>query len=97
MGVLDTVYRLLGTASDIFQIGNEGPNLKNVGGVLEVRNEDDDAYAVLRVADAVADDDVVTKRALDLATGGTAGTTIFTTEGGLVYTTTGDVVVKVSS
>jgi len=39
----------LGTMSDTFQVGKGGPNIKNNSGVIESRNDDDDAYVQMDV------------------------------------------------
>lgn len=45
-----TIADLIGTFSNIFQLGKGGPKVKNNAGVLEVRNAADNAYANLVVA-----------------------------------------------
>jgi len=50
----------------IFSVGKNGPKIKNNAGVIEVKNAADSAYAKLRADHPVADNDVVTKRYLEL-------------------------------
>jgi hypothetical protein len=57
-----------GTTSDLFQINFSGPNLKNVGGNLNVRDVADAAFVNVRGADAVIPDDLVTLRQLNAFT-----------------------------
>jgi len=59
--------RLLGTLSNLFQIGESGPQLKNNASVLEVRNDADAAFSKLRAASPTGNDDVVTKAYGDVA------------------------------
>lgn len=47
------------------KLGKGGPRVKNNAGVVEARNTADNAFAVVRAADPVALDDVVTKRYLE--------------------------------
>lgn len=68
--------RLLGLIGSIFQIDveNDGPQLKHPGsGVLEVRNSADSAYSIIRGAEPVGDDDLVTKKYHDDNTPGRPG------------------------
>lgn len=58
--------KLRGITESILQIaGTSGPQLKASGGAVEMRDAADAAYANARGADAVAADDLVTKRQLD--------------------------------
>lgn len=57
-------YGLRGV-SDNVKVGNAGPRVKNNAGVIEARNTADNAFAVVRSADPVGLDDVVTKRYLE--------------------------------
>jgi hypothetical protein len=52
---------ILGTVSNLFSIGDGGPNWKNNAGALEARNNADSAFAVVRAADPVGAQDAVTK------------------------------------
>ena len=62
--------KIRGTIEDIFQIGlNGGINLKNVGGVLEIKNEGDSALVVIRSAQPVGDNDVATKKFVETING----------------------------
>ena len=54
--------KLRGTFSTLFQIGEQGPQLKNNAGVVEARNSADAAFVKVRGADPVIADDLVTKR-----------------------------------
>lgn len=52
-----------GIIGNIFHFDSgDGPALKNNAGVIEARNAADDAYNIVRGADPVGDDDLVTKR-----------------------------------
>jgi hypothetical protein len=53
-------YGLNGIAGTV-ELGKGGPKVKDSSGVIEARNNADDAYAVLRAATPVADNDVATK------------------------------------
>ena len=83
------------------ELGKRGPRVKNNSNVVELRNQADDDFAVLRAGTPVGDDDVVTKGYLetraDIAvTGqinggsppavGTLGTIYLCTTSGGVYT-----------
>lgn len=54
-----------GTIETIFQIGLGGPNIKNNAGVIEARNAGDSAFAVVRGATPVGDNDLVNKQYAD--------------------------------
>ena len=54
--------KLRGTFSTLFQLGDQGPQLKNNAGVVEARNSADAAFVKVRGADPVGADDLVTKR-----------------------------------
>lgn len=56
MAVGDKWAKLRGTLRTIFQLGIGGPNLKNNGGVVEVKNAADTAYADLRVKQLAIND-----------------------------------------
>lgn len=57
----DIFKKLRGIIGDILQIGTAGPNIKNSGGILQIRDADDTAFARLQAAAPTADQDVVTK------------------------------------
>lgn len=59
-------YGLTGVGSPL-EVTKGGAKLKNNSGVLESRNNADDAYAILRAADGSASNDVVNKGQLDAA------------------------------
>lgn len=65
--------KIKGVLVAAFQIdaANAGPLLKNTGGILEIRNEDDNAYAVIRGDTPVAPNDLVTKTYADSIIAGT--------------------------
>jgi hypothetical protein len=60
--------KIRGTIETIFQLGLNGPNLKNNGGNVDVRNAGDTAYVNARGADPVIPDDLTTKRYVDALT-----------------------------
>lgn len=51
-----------GTFETLFQLGKDGPNLKNNSGVIEARNAADSDYVRMKAATPVDDADVVTKK-----------------------------------
>lgn len=51
--------KIRGTIESIFQIGLGGPQLKNVGGVIEARNATDSALAVVRGGAAIGVNDLM--------------------------------------
>lgn len=53
--------KILGTLSSTFQLGKSGPLLKNNSGIIEARNAADNAYAIVRGATPVNDNDLATK------------------------------------
>ena len=54
--------KLRGTMESIFQIGKAGPNIKNNSGVVEIRDTNDSAFAILRASGSpVGDNDLITK------------------------------------
>jgi len=57
-------YRQSGV-SNVLEFSKGGAKVKNSSGVIEARNNADSAYAVLRAADPVAANDVVTKQYLE--------------------------------
>jgi hypothetical protein len=63
--------KIKGTIESIFQLGLGGPNLKNNGGAVEVRNAGDTAFAVARGATPVGANDLATKAYVD--SGGASG------------------------
>lgn len=68
-------YGLTGVGSPL-ELSKGGAKLKNSSGVLESRNNADDAYAILRVADGAASNDAVNKGQLDAVSQGNAFTTV---------------------
>lgn len=65
----DVVSNLLGTWSNTFFFGKNGPLIKNNSGVLEARNSGDSAYALMRgSSSAVGPNDLITKQYFDTAT-----------------------------
>lgn len=91
--------KIRGTIETAFQIGLGGPNLKANGAVVEARNAGDSAYAIMRGASPVGNNDLTTKQYVDnLATrfviagqfdGNNALPSNTSTERYLVVTTTG--------
>jgi hypothetical protein len=66
MSAIGEILRLLGTASSFFHVGGpKGPAFKRNGTALEARTFDDAAFAVLRGATPIADNDVATKQYVD--------------------------------
>lgn len=58
--------KIRGTLETIFQLGGPtGPNLKNNSGAVEARNSADSAFAVMRAASPVGDNDVANKTYVD--------------------------------
>lgn len=57
--------KILGTIESSFQLGLAGPKLKASTGAVEARNAADNAYAVLRGAPPVGNNDLVTKQYAD--------------------------------
>ena len=57
-------YRQSGV-SNVLEFSKGGAKVKNSSGAIEARNNGDSAYAVLRAADPVAANDVVTKQYLE--------------------------------
>jgi hypothetical protein len=57
--------KIRGTIETAFQLGLGGPNLKNNAGAIEARNAGDSAFAVVRGALPVGDNDLVTKTYAD--------------------------------
>lgn len=51
-------FGLIGVGTNV-QLGKSGPRIKNNSGAVEVKNAADNAFAVLRVADPVSDNDAV--------------------------------------
>ena len=52
--------KLRGTLETIFQLGKQGPQLKNSSGIVQIRNSDDTAFAKLQAAAPEGDNDAVT-------------------------------------
>jgi hypothetical protein len=65
-------YGQSGVGPDV-QIGRQGARYKSVGGIVQIRNAGDTAYARTQGADSVVDDDYVTRRQLLAAGGALAG------------------------
>lgn len=57
--------KIKGTIETIFQLGLGGPNLKANAGAVEARNAADSAFAIVRGASPVNDNDLVTKQYVD--------------------------------
>jgi hypothetical protein len=57
--------KIRGTIETIFQLGLNGPNLKNNGGAIEGRNSGDTAFTVVRGDTPVAANDLTTKAYVD--------------------------------
>ncbi len=53
--------KIKGTIETVFQIGLGGPQLKNNGGSVDVRNAADTAFVAVRALDPVGANDAVTK------------------------------------
>ncbi len=64
---MSVTMNVKGTSSDTFQVGKGGPKLKRNSNAIEARNTADSAYEVVRVADAVSDNDAVNKGQLTQA------------------------------
>ena len=60
--------KIRGTIESAFQIGLNGPQWKNNASVLEARNSGDSAFAVVRGASPVADNDLANKQYVDTIT-----------------------------
>lgn len=60
MSLKSKIQHLVGTASQLFQIGLGGVKLKNVSGNLQVRNAADNAYADIKAKDITADNSIIT-------------------------------------
>lgn len=90
-------YSQIGIGTNV-EIGKNGPRFKDTSGIVEFKNNADDAYIVVRAADPVADNDIVTLRyvrtqANVIVTGQIDGTSPPAAVNGAVYvvTTTGGV------
>ena len=57
--------KIIGTIESTFQLGLAGPRLKASSGAVEARNAADNAYAVMRGASPVGNNDLVTKQYAD--------------------------------
>lgn len=57
--------KIIGTIEATFQLGLAGPKLKANSGAVEARNAADNAYAVMRGASPVGNNDLVTKQYAD--------------------------------
>ena len=62
---MSILKKIIGTISNAFQVGLTGPNLSNNGGVMEVKNAGLSAFAIVRGASPVGDNDLVTKAYAD--------------------------------
>lgn len=65
MALGDWLPKLRGTMSSLFQLGKAGPNWRNNGGVIEGRNNANTLFTIVRGADPVGNDDLLTKRYFD--------------------------------
>jgi len=72
--------KLRGIVGDLFQLGLNGPNLKNSTGAIEARDAADGAYAVVRAATPADNSDASIKLYADLGSDPSAP--------GLTYTNT---------
>lgn len=70
----DVFKKLAGTVLSYFKLGVAGPRLKNNSGSVEARNNADSAFAVVRGATPVGNDDLVTKSYGDANYSGTGFT-----------------------
>ena len=61
-------YGLSGVGSTV-ELGKQGAKIKNNAGVVEIKNNADDAFAKLRVANAVGSNDAVNKTTMETAIG----------------------------
>jgi hypothetical protein len=57
-------YDVVGIGSNV-ELGKGGPRVKDNAGVVEIKNNADNALAVIRGASPVGDDDLVTKRYME--------------------------------
>jgi hypothetical protein len=65
--------KIRGTFETLFQIGKAGPQLKNNGGNVDVRNPADAAYVNVRGADPLTNDDLLTLRYFNANSEGVTG------------------------
>jgi hypothetical protein len=56
--------KIRGTIETLFQLGLQGPQLKNNAGVVEVRDPTDTGFVITRGADPVGPNDYVTKQSI---------------------------------
>lgn len=63
----DLFQKLRGVIGNILQIGLSGPQIKNNSGAIEARDSTDAGFAIVRGADPVGNDDLVTKRNVNSA------------------------------
>ena len=56
------IKKIRGTIETLFQLGLNGPNLKDNSGIIECRNSDDTDFVNVRAAEPVNDQDLVTKK-----------------------------------
>jgi hypothetical protein len=59
------IAKVIGTMSNIFQIGLAGPQVKNNSGAIEARNSGDSAFVIVRGLSPVGDNDLATKTYVD--------------------------------
>jgi hypothetical protein len=70
--------KIRGTFETLFQIGKGGPQVKNNGGNLDVRNPTDTGYVIVRGADPVGNNDLVTLEYFNANNEGAAGLLVVT-------------------
>lgn len=68
--------KIRGTFETLFQIGKNGPQLKNNAGVIENRNSVDAAFVIARALDPVGNDDLVTLRHFNANNDAATGVTV---------------------
>lgn len=68
--------KIRGTIETLFQLGLEGPQLKNNAGVIEARDQDDAAFTIVRGLDPVGANDLVTKNYFDTNNAAANGLTV---------------------
>lgn len=62
--------KIRGTTESLFQLGISGPQIKNNSSVVEARDSGDAAFVIVRGADPIAANDLVTKNYGDATYGG---------------------------
>ncbi len=68
--------KIRGTFETLFQIGKGGPQLKDNGGALDIRNNVDGAFVNARGADPVINDDLITLRYFNAHNAGATALTV---------------------